>query len=48
MDTYSPICASTQIPAAATQMWMNGNAESVDASTTQLNYYNAYTEINPP
>lgn len=48
MDTYSPICASTQIPAAATRMWMNGNAESVDASTTQLNYYNAYTEINPP
>jgi hypothetical protein len=48
IDTYSPFCASTEIPAATTRMWMNGNAESVDASTTQLIYYNAYVEINPP
>jgi len=48
VDTYSPFCASTQIPAAATRMWMNGNAETTDASTTQLIYYNAYVELNPP
>jgi len=48
IDTYSPFCASTDIPAATTRMWMNANAESVDASTTILTYYNAYTEINPP
>jgi hypothetical protein len=48
LDTYSPFCASTEIPAAATRMWMNANAESVDASTTILAYYTAYTEINPP
>ena len=48
LDTGSPLCATTNIPAAATQMWMNADAESVDASTTTFIYYNIYTEINPP
>ena len=48
MDTYSPLCTTAEIPAAATLMYMNVNAETSDATSTVLNYYNVYTEINPP
>jgi len=48
LDSGSPLCATTNIPVAGTLMWMNAEAESVDASTTTFIYYNIYTEINPP
>ena len=48
IDTYSPLCTAVEIPAVATRMFMNVNAETTDGTTTVLNYYNVYTEINPP